>query len=234
MSFLDALAILGAGVGRGYRGSQELQRQLAAAKRKELMDERDMAIREQQQASQDALARAQATNLGSETSARDFTLGEARAASERGATPITSGGNPRLSIGGNNFNLPNRMDVLQNPQIASMLTQSSDEQFKAAHPDYFRNYPPAGTAAAALKNTPEARGRDYIDKILTGLPPIGLGEDETEYTLKTNKLMRAKLAFLMETDPEAINAFLQKATSADTTSKGKSKGSGNRFKVKVN
>lgn len=46
MAFLDALAILASGAARGYRGSQEIQRQLAEAKRRALLEEREQAVRE--------------------------------------------------------------------------------------------------------------------------------------------------------------------------------------------
>lgn len=235
MGVLDALTILGSGIGQGYRGSQEVQRQIAEAKRKALLEERDQIVREQAAASANALQAAQATNLGSETSARDQTTAEARAASLRGSAPIMSHGSPHLSIGGNSFNLPNRLDALQDPNISSLLRESSDEQFKSAHPGYYTNYPPAGSSAAQVKLEPRARKVEYLLKaagVATGGGP-GQFEEPEAYSARTASTFQYIINQLREADPEAFNE-----AASDTSGRGKPKpkpkGSSNRFKVKVN
>lgn len=221
MSILDALTILGSGVARGYRGSQELQRQLVEAKRKALLEERELAMREQAQIAQNALAAAQTGKLGVDTRAGEFGLGEARAESERGATPIMPGGIPSLSIGGNKFQLPNRLDTLLNPEIAGMLRQSSEEDFRAAHPSYYMN----SGAYGQNKLDPRARRIDYLLKtagVATGGGP-GQFEEPDAYQARTAATFKYILDQLRLADPEAFGDTLQ----ADTTK-------ADRFKVKVN
>jgi hypothetical protein len=228
MGVLDALTILGSGIGQGYRGSQELQRQIAEAKRKALIEDRDMAIREQAQRSADALATAQATNLGSEASARDFTTGEAKAASLRGGAPITQGSPPAFSVGGRSFTIPNRFDALQDPSISALLRESGDEYIKGKYPQYFTNYPPAGTSAAQVKLDPRSRKVDYLLKaagVATGGGP-GQFEQPDVYQTRTAATFKYILDQLRAADPEAFN----ESAVPDTSGKGK----GNkRFKIKV-
>jgi hypothetical protein len=218
MGVLDALTILGAGVGRGYRGSQELQRQIAEEKRKALLEEREQAVRERAAESQIQLNTAQQQAAAVEMAMTKFGLGEKERGLKRDTTPITPNGVPiKARILGNDVNLPGTLESLTSQ--GDLIRQLSEEQFKSQHPGYFTNYPPAGTAAAQIRNSPEARGRDYIHEILSGqLTPL-MGEDEESYTLRANKMMRQKLDFLMEQDPDALNALFgkTKADSTDTT-----------------
>lgn len=240
MGVLDALTILGSGISQGYRGSQELQRQLAEAKRKALLDEREQALREHAQASADALSQAQALNLGSEASARDFSTGEARAEAARAGAPIASGGVPTLHISGNTFTLPNRMDTVQNPYIAELLKQSSEERFKHDNPDFYMHFPPVGSNRMGIggTNSPESRVLKLIDMAIGKPTPALLGEDEDSYTARQSQEKQQRLNFLLNNTATLDSLFrtLSGNTSSDTTTTGKGKAVAkpiNRFKVKV-
>ncbi len=212
MGVLDALTILGSGIGRGYRGSQELQRQIAEQKRKALLEEREQIVKETTARSQQALTEAQIQTEALNRAIGQFGLDVNKKKVERSEAPITRGGTPlRASLLGNEINLPGTMQSLTDQ--GDLLRQLSEEEFKSSHPGYFTNYPPVGTAAAQIKNSPETRGRDYIHEILSGNPPALLGESGEEYTTRTNAMMRNKLNFLLEQDPDAIDALFGKEKS---------------------
>lgn len=212
MGVLDALTILGAGIGRGYRGSQELQRQMAEEKRKALLDEREQILREQNARSQQALQEAQIQTEALNRAIGQFGLDVNKKRYETSQTPITQGGGPlKARILGQDVNLPGTVQTLTDQD--ALLRQLSEEKFKSEHPGYFMNYPPAGTAAAQIRNSPEARGREYIQQILTGNPAMELSEDAETYNTRIRGLMKAKLDFLNEQDPEALKALFGKTKS---------------------
>lgn len=217
MGVLDALTILGSGIGRGYRGSQELQRQMAEERRKALLDEREQIVKEQQARSQQALNDAQIKEFAMQTAMEKFGLGEKQKAAARAGTSVVPGGGPlKLKLLGQDVNLPGDVESLTTHP--DLIKELATQAFQAAHPGFYMNYPPAGTAAAQIRNTPEARGRDYITRILSGeLSPL-LGESADEYAQRTNAVMRAKLNFLNEQDPEALKALFGGGESdIDTT-----------------
>ncbi len=238
MGVLDALTILGAGIGRGYRGSQEVQRQIAEQKRKALLEEREQIVKETTARSQQALTEAQIQTEALNRAIGQFGLDVNKKKAERSEAPITRGGTPlRARILGNEVNLPGTMQSLTDQ--GDLLRQLSEEQFKSTHPEYFTNYPPAGTAASQIKNSPESRGRDYIHEILSGSSPMGQMEDSEAYSVRMARERAAKLNFLMQNDPEAIKTFLQKGkkSSAETDTSYLDEPAlepeKNRFKIKV-
>lgn len=237
MGVIDALTILGSGIGRGYRGSQELQRQIAEAKRKALIEERDLAIREQAQNAANALAAAQSRRLGVESDTGEFSLGRARAAATSEDAPVTQGGSIPFRLGGQSFTLPNRLSTLQNPQIAALLGQGSEEAFKARHPDYYMHYPPVGRGSTSFNSTPEGKALQYMQLVFgTNITPL-LGEDEESYSTRVNKERNQRLQFLLN-NKDTIDDLLGGGSgipsdSTDTSGKKKKKPSGNRFQVDV-
>ena len=130
MGILDALTILGSGVGKGYRGSQEIQRQIAEARRKALIDE-------QEQARADRLASLQ-ERLGSSTiglqdvqrNTGQFGLDEARRQSTAAQEPLTTGGRFKLGVLDNNFDFPSTSEKFKTFQdtLNEILGNASRER----------------------------------------------------------------------------------------------------------
>jgi hypothetical protein len=203
---------------------------MSEEKRKALLEEREQLVRERTATAQEQLTTSQVQKAAVEMAMENFNLGEKKRGATRQQTSITQGGAPlRANILGNDINLPG--DIQSLTENEALLRQLSEEKLKRDKPEYFTNYPPAGTAAAQIKNSPEARGRDYISEILSGNPPAMLGESGEEYTIRTRAMMKNKLDFLMEQDPDALDALFGKVKS-DTT-KTKTDSGKNRFKVKV-
>lgn len=92
MPILDALSVLASGATRGYRQGQEAKRQIAEARRRALLEERELATRESLAASQMALESSQARVqelLGQKYQEEATTE---RGARERGSLPISPSG----------------------------------------------------------------------------------------------------------------------------------------------
>lgn len=233
MGILDALTILGSGVARGYRGSQELQRQLAEAKRKALIEEREMAMREEAQNVQNALARAQTAEAGVDTESKGFSLGRARADATRDDTPIMSGGIPRLRIGGQEFDIPNKFSSIRDPNIADLLKQVSEQEFMHNNPNYYMRYPPVGRGGnMSFTNTPEGRALKYMQLVFgTNIPPL-MGEDEDSYTARVTQERQQRLNFLLN-NKDTVDKLLE-GMGSDSTKAGSDSTKTDRFKVKVN
>jgi hypothetical protein len=98
-----------------------------------------------------------------------------------------------------------------------LLKQLSDEQFKSQHPGYFMNYPPAGTAAAQIKNSPEARAANMIHEIYQSYPPPMIGEDGEEYNSRVLRLREASLDAAFKRDPAAARVFMKQSALEDST-----------------
>jgi hypothetical protein len=223
MGVLDALTILGAGIGRGYRGSQEIQRQLAEEKRKALLEEREQAVRERAAQAQEQLTASQVQANAVEMAMNQFNLGEKQKTAKRQATPITEGGAPlKLSILGQGLNLPG--DIQSLTDQGDLIRQLSEEKFKSEHPGYFMNYPPAGTAAAQIKLGPQARKIDYLLKAAGTATAGGPGqfEDNDAYSERVARIIELIMNKFKSEDPEAFG------DSTKVSGKGK-----NRFKVDV-
>lgn len=216
MGVLDALTILGAGVGRGYRGSQELQRQMAEQKRKALLEEREQIVRETTAKSQQALQEAQIQTEALNRAIGQFGLDVNKRKEARGATPITQGGAPlRMNMLGQNVSVPG--DVQSLTDMEGLLKQLSDERYHSEHPEYFTNYPPVGTKAAEIKLSPAARKIDYILKasgVATGGGPTQF-EDPEDYAVRIAKTFEYIFGQMKEADPEAFSA-IKKAALDDT------------------
>src|SRR3989337_2417209 len=173
MGVLDALTILAAGAGKGYRASQEIQRQIAEAKRKALMDESEQAMRDRATALQERLG---ASTIASEEQARlesQFKLGEARRESLEASQPIAPPEGFRPTILGTEFNIPNRISALESPAISNLLQQ--EIQARAAREAVTIR----GRSAVSIANirsgfrkeagTPIERRTKYIQRAMT--PP---------------------------------------------------------------
>lgn len=102
-----ALAILASGAVQGYRATQEQKRQILEARRRALMEEKELGLRERQITSQEALGSAQIEHLGAQgESLREEALVK-RGERERGSRPITGNGVPlKLRMLGNELSIP--------------------------------------------------------------------------------------------------------------------------------
>jgi len=143
MGILDALTILGSGVGKGYRGSQETRRQLAEAKRRAQIEQQEQSRADRLAALQEALG---SSTIASQGLARDidqFGLGEARERSSELSAPITRNKAPLgLDILGNRVNVPGTMRGLTSAQdiIGRLLgnqNDAADRIFKQKNPKLF-------------------------------------------------------------------------------------------------
>src|SRR5258708_1958488 len=205
MGLLNSLLIAGGGAAQGYRSQQETIRQVAEAKRKALLDEREQAVREQLAQSQEALGSAQAANLGATSGQTLAETAELKRKALESGLPVSK--SPlTYNIGGRDITIPNELGSLDNPNIASTLQDVMKYQFMGAHPQYYLNYPPVGS----IKYTePLARKMEYIKNATAAVTarqrnPIELADPET-----AAKNDQAIIDLLLNTaktqDPEALS-----------------------------
>jgi hypothetical protein len=169
MGIWDALSIGAAGVGRGYRSGQELERQMAEMKRKALLEERDAQIRERSQATQDALAQSQIGYQGVQSDLGRETLTGTRAGRLRGEQPAFPSGS-RASVLGSKYSLPNTQAGVeeQAPLLAALLREACNtEELNARRndPNIF-----GGSRRPYLDPTEQAQ-EDALDRFVQGLKP---------------------------------------------------------------
>lgn len=132
MGIWDALSILGGGVSRGYVARQDVERQLTNARLKQMMDERDLALREREQALQERLGTSTIANQDVARQTGEFNLGEAKTRALESQAPIVPAppvGPPQPNynfhsdILKQDFSIPNRISALENPAISNLIQQ---------------------------------------------------------------------------------------------------------------
>jgi len=223
MSVLDALTILGAGAARGYRSGQNIQRELAEARRKALLEDREQATRESLARSQMALESSQA---GSAEAARQKTLADTedtRAGILRSQQPITPGGVPfhinLPGMGNKGLDIPGTMGSIENAPTSNLIQQllqggtsenvarinQAGETGRTRQELNFReNHPESYGGHGRTPKTPEERKMDYLDRAYANIPlPISVvtAEDAQAYLAAMGS---AKLEQFKKEDPEAF------------------------------
>lgn len=137
MSILNAVSILGAGVGRGYQASQALQREIAEARRKALIEERETSVRERQADTERMLREAQVREADENVLTSRGTREEADRRRRYLQTPV-SGSKFNLDLMGNKVSLPPTMETLLDPNMSDLLARLNEEASRTAG-GYYKN-----------------------------------------------------------------------------------------------
>ena len=154
MGILNALSILGAGAARGYEGAKALNRQLAEARRKALLEEREVAARERTLALQESelpsiqsLREAQTGELTQQT-------GERKRRATRGQTRVLPEGQGlKIGLLGNELEFPGTIEDVT--ETEALLRELSGIKARQDRPELY-----GGTRRTPL--TPEERKAKYI------------------------------------------------------------------------
>jgi len=124
-SILGAISLIGSGVGSGYRASEALQRELAEARRKALLEEREQVVKEKSAATEELYRKSQEAQLGAETQGMQFDLGEKKRAALRGQESSVPGG-IHLDTPGGQINRPGSVEDVSD--IESLLKEIMGNQ----------------------------------------------------------------------------------------------------------
>lgn len=214
MGVLDALTILGAGAGRGYRQSQETQRLIAEQKRRALLEEREAVIKEQAAQAQQKLTESQIQTEALNRAIGQFGLDVNKANQSRRIEPVTPNAAPlKLSFLGNTVEVPGDMQSMTD--LGALINQLSEESFKSKHPEYYRNYPPVGQT----KLEPRARKIDYILRAASVAGGGGPNQFESisgpeAYNTRVAATFNYILGQMKQADPEAFEAKIKALTDS--------------------
>lgn len=211
-NLLDALAIAAAGASKGYQVSKDIQRQLAEARARALIESRDAAVRERAQSLAEAdapsiraLRQAQTTTAGLEGDLAKFNLGEGERKSKLGQTPITSNGLFRMHLLNQDVNIPGTMESFG--QNSDLINRLQEEQYMSGHPSFYQRF----------SNTPKGSQRDpALQLVLDLMGPLTQYETFDPETIKSG--LGARLEFLKESYPKIKALFGNISTPSDTTS----------------
>lgn len=220
MPIWDALTILGAGVGRGYRQHQELNRMIANARIKQAMEEKELALRERDVSSQEALRSRQGEEIAATTRKLGVDTEEEQRRSSRARTRITPEGTPlRANVLGNNVELPGTLEdidalkelldnagALERTRLAGqydLMGQREGDKFKSEHPQLFGG-------ATRTPATPQERLMKYILDFNSSPDILSLDQQQQ------NAAWDTFLSRLRQLDPEALDSGIKGSGTGNT------------------
>lgn len=202
------------GLGSGYLQGKDKQREIAEAKRKALMDEKELALKERELESLNALRSSQTGLLDWQGKMAGLGYDETRFRNVEGRTPIA--GDFPMNLMGNevNFNRPNigmleRLSPFINQQMGDLsawerLQQqiNSNERMQGSEFTHQRglreDYPETYGGSRRIPLEPGERKMKYLTDTV-GITPL-LGEEAEDYGSRIEML----LEIMKEQDPEAF------------------------------
>jgi hypothetical protein len=198
MSIWNALSIGAAGVGRGYRAGQALEREMAEMKRKALLEEREAQLRERSQTTQDALAQSTIGYQGVQSDIGRETLAGAREGRSRRSQPAFPSGSKARFLE-QDFNLPNTMGGVED--ISAFLGDVGREGGRREEFNYRRTDPWMFGSKKPYLTAEEEAQVDITERIIQSQPkpdPFSAGSERGDkalaaYNARQNEILRTLL-----------------------------------------